>query len=670
MMDSLTHYAAWALFAWVFVNQAGVPVPVVPSLVAAGALAAHGGPRIIPTLSAAVAATVCADILWYGIGRWRDAQALRLLHRIAGGRGDVFFAHKLGFQFWATFVPQLNPVVAALAGASRVTPGRYVAVASASATAWAGAWMAAGYLVAEMLQGVTAFAGSVVVVMVVLAGEAFVVVRWVRRWVAPGVRRRPAIKAAGSGRTLMALVIAIAFAGCASVGPDYKRPTTEVPPEWRTASEGIGSVADLQWWQLFQDPGLRNLIATALDENKDLRLAVARVTEARAQLAVTRAAQFPQVDARGSYTNERLSQKSFPFNAIGSFPGLGNLETPHDFYRTSLDLSFELDLWGRLRRASEAARADLLASAENTRTVLTTLINDVAQTYFDLLELDREAEIDRSTLASRQASLDLVRRRYENGLTSELDVHRAEQELATAAATVPDVERRIAQTENRLSILLGRNPGSIARPAKLDAQRMPPEVPVGLPSTLLERRPDIRQAEQRLVSANAHIGEAKAAFFPRISLTGMFGLESASLSDLFTGPARVWQVGPTVTFPIFHAGELRGNLAAARARHDQALIQYQQTIQQAFREVEDALVFRAKASDIRTQQQARVQAAQRAFDIADFRYSSGLGSYLDVLDAQRQLFAAEIDLTNTTRDQLTAVVQLYKALGGGWEVKQ
>jgi outer membrane protein, multidrug efflux system len=333
-------------------------------------------------------------------------------------------------------------------------------------------------------------------------------------------------------------------------------------------------------------------------------------------------------------------------------------------------LSFELDLWGRLRRATEAARADLLASTENTRTVLTTLINDVAQTYFDLLELDREADIDRSTLTSRQASLELVRRRYENGLTSELDVHRAEQELATAAAAVPDVERRIAQTENRLSILLGRNPGSIARPTVLDAERMPPEVPAGLPSTLLERRPDIRQAEQRLVSANAHIGEAKAAFFPRISLTGMFGLESASLSELFTGPARMWQVGPTVTFPIFHAGQLRGNLHAAEAREQQALIQYQQTIQQAFREVEDALVFRAKASDIRTQQQARVQAAQRALDIANLRYTNGLGTYLDVLDAQRQLFAAEIDLTGTTRDQLTAVVQLYKALGGGWEVKR
>jgi len=263
-----------------------------------------------------------------------------------------------------------------------------------------------------------------------------------------------------------------------------------------------------------------------------------------------------------------------------------------------------------------------------------------------------------------------VRRRFEEGLTNELDVRRAEQELATAAAAVPGVERRIAETENRLSVLLGRNPGPIPRGGVLDAQAAPPQVPAGLPSMLLERRPDIRQAEQQLISANAHIGEAKAAFFPRISLTGMFGVESASLSELFTGPSRAWQVGPTITFPIFHAGQLLGNLHAAEARQQQALIQYQQTIQQAFREVEDALVFRAKASEIRTQQAVRVQAAQRAVDIANLRYTNGLGTYLDVLDAQRQLFTAEIDLAGITRDQLTAVVQVYKALGGGWEVQR
>ena len=668
IVDGILHHAGWVLFVWVFANQSGIPLPVVPSLIAAGALAGRGGPSYAAMLASAAAAAVGADMVWYGVGRWRGARALstlgRLLHRSSRCADHVehaFRAHEVGFQFWATFLPELNPIAAGLAGATGVALGRYIMIASATATAWAGSWISVGYLFADVFGDITAYLAVWIVVLFTLAVVTLVVSRSARR------RRSRAslVKSAA-----LVLVIAGAFSGCASVGPNYKRPGVPVPQEWRTTGEGIGSVADLQWWQLFADPVLRDLIATALEENKDLRLAVARVTEARAQLAVTRAAQFPQIDAQGSYTNERFSRKSFPFNAIDSLPGGGGLNPQQDFYRTGVDLSFELDLWGRLRRATEAARADLLASTENTRTVLTTLINDVAQAYFDLLELDREADIDRSTLTSRQASLELVRRRYENGLTSELDVHRAEQELATAAAAVPDVERRIAQTENRLSILLGRNPGSIARPTVLDAERMPPEVPAGLPSTLLERRPDIRQAEQRLVSANAHIGEAKAAFFPRISLTGMFGLESASLSELFTGPARMWQVGPTVTFPIFHAGQLRGNLHAAEAREQQALIQYQQTIQQAFREVEDALVFRAKASDIRTQQQARVQAAQRALGIANLRYTNGLGTYLDVLDAQRQLFAAEIDLTGTARDQLTAVVQLYKALGGGWEVKR
>jgi len=468
--------------------------------------------------------------------------------------------------------------------------------------------------------------------------------------------------------TVLVILAALAITGCA-VGPDYKRPTMVEPPGWRTPTEGAGSVADLGWWQIFEDSVLQNLIRAATNENTDLRLAVARVAEARAQLAVTRSAQFPQLDGQASYTNQRFSQKSFPARALGGIPGSGGLDPQQDFYSTGFDLSFELDLWGRLRRATEAARADLLASEENGRMVLTTLISDVAQTYFDLLELDREANIDRRTLESRRASLELVRRRFEGGLTNELDVRRAEQELAAAAETVPDIERRIAQTENRLSILLGRNPGAIARGLVLDAQTTAPTVPAGLPSALLDRRPDIRQAEERLVAGNARIGEAKAAFFPRISLTGTFGLESASLSDLFTGPARMWQVGPTVTFPIFHGGRLRGNLRAAEARHEQALIQYQQTIQQAFREVDDALVFHGKAREIRTERETRVTAARRALELANLRYSNGIGTYLDVLDAERQLFAAEVDLAATTRDQLTAVVQIYKALGGGWETR-
>jgi outer membrane protein, multidrug efflux system len=667
-LDVIVRHAGWVLFVWVFVNQSGVPVPVVPSLVAAATLAGRGGPSGAVMLAAAVGGAMGADLLWYVLGRWRGAQALsrlsRLLHRPSTYADHVehaFRAHEFGFQFSARFLPELNPIAAGLAGASAVALGRYIVMSGVTALVWAGAWLTVGYLLVGGLGSLIGSRGVRIIVLVALAGAPLAVIRYAWRHRA----RARLVKSAA-----LVLVIVGTFAGCASVGPEYTRPAIPAMSEWRTPTEGVGSLADLEWWQLFQDPVLRELIGTALAENKDLRLAVARVAEARAQLAVTRAAQFPQLDAQGSYTNQRFSQKSFPLTALGSIPGGNGLDVQQDFYRTGLDLTFELDLWGRLRRGTEAARADLLASAENTRTVLTTLISDVAQNYFDLLELDREADIARRTLASRQASLELVRRRYEDGLTSELDVRRAEQELATAAAAVPDVERRIAQTEDRLSLLLGRNPGPIARSHSLDAQALPPEVPAGLPSMLLERRPDIRQAEEKLISANAHIGEAKAAFFPRISLTGMFGLESASLSELFTGPARVWQVGPTVTFPIFHAGQLRGNLHAAEARREQALIQYQQTIQQAFRDVNDALVFRAKAGEIRTQHETRVQAAGRALDIANRRYTNGLGTYLDVLDAQRQLFTAEIDLAGTTRDQLTAVVQVYKALGGGWEVQE
>ena len=463
--------------------------------------------------------------------------------------------------------------------------------------------------------------------------------------------------------TAVAVLMAGALTGC-TVGRDYARPETPSPTIWRTPTEGAGSLADLEWWRLFEDPVLQSLIRTAIEENNDLRLAVARVEEARAQLGITRAAQLPQIDGRAGYSNQRSSEKSSPLRGQR---GPNTPKAENEFHSTGIDLSFELDLWGRLRRGSEAARAELLATEEARRTVLTTLVSDVAQSYFDLIELDREADVARRTRDSRRASLDLVQQRFEGGLTSDLDVQRARQELASAAATVPELEKRIAQTEHRLSILLGKNPGAIARGTTLDQQAAPPAIPAGLPSDLLERRPDIRQAEQRLVAANATVGRAKAEGFPRITLTSTYGVESASLSDLFTGPARAWQFGPTISWPIFHGGRLKSNLRAGEAREQQALIGYQQTIQQAFREVEDALVFQRKAAEIRFERQARVAAAQRVVEIANLRYSNGLSSYLDVLDAQRQLFTAELELVSSTRDQLTSVVQIYKALGGGWE---
>jgi multidrug efflux system outer membrane protein len=455
------------------------------------------------------------------------------------------------------------------------------------------------------------------------------------------------------------LVIAGWLAGCA-VGPDYKRPEVLTPTDWRNGPEARDSLGDLGWWQLFKDPALHELITTAVVANRDLQVAVARVLDSRAQLGVARAAQFPQVNASGSYQYTRPFSKNSPM-AQGAEIFTG------DDWQAGMDLTFELDLWGRLRRGTEAARAELLASEETRRVVLMTLVADVARTHFDLLELDDELEIARRTLQTRQASLELQRRRFGQGLSTQLDVERAEAEVAVAAGTVPDLERRIAQTENGLSVLLGRNPGPIARGVPLDGQRLPPEVPAGLPSALLERRPDILQAEQTLVAANARIGMAKAEYFPKISLTGMLGVESVSLSDLFTGGSRFWSIGPTMTVPLFTAGRTSNTVKGFEARQQQAATQYLQTIQQAFREVEDALVFHRKVREIRTERERRVAATRRALSLATLRYERGLATQLDVLDAQRQLFSAELDLASITRDQLTAVVQLYKALGGGWQ---
>jgi outer membrane protein, multidrug efflux system len=455
------------------------------------------------------------------------------------------------------------------------------------------------------------------------------------------------------------LVIAGWLAGCA-VGPDYERPEVLTPTDWRNGPEARDSLGDLGWWQLFKDPALHELITTAVVANRDLQVAVARVLDSRARLGVARAAQFPQVNASGSYQYTRPFSKNSPMLQGGEiFTG--------DDWQAGMDLTFELDLWGRLRRGTEAARAELLASEETRRVVLMTLVADVARTHFDLLELDDELEIARRTLRTRQASLELQRRRFGQGLSTQLDVERAEAEVAVAAATVPDLERHIAQTENGLSVLLGRNPGPIVRGVPLDGQRLPPEVPAGLPSALLERRPDIRQAEQTLVAANARIGAAKAEYFPKISLTGMLGVESVSLSDLFTGGSRFWSIGPTMTVPLFTAGRTSNTVKGFEARQQQAATQYLQTIQQAFREVEDALVFHRKVREIRTERERRVAATRRALSLATLRYERGLATQLDVLDAQRQLFSAELDLASITRDQLTAVVQLYKALGGGWQ---
>lgn len=452
--------------------------------------------------------------------------------------------------------------------------------------------------------------------------------------------------------------LAMLVAGC-TLGPDYRRPAVPAPESWRDGPAAVdaASLAELPWWTLFEDEALRSLVETALEANKDLRIAVTRVEQARAVAAVVRAGQFPQIGAGASATTNRFSDTVRP-------RGMGG-ET--DLFATAADLAFEIDLWGRLRRASEAARAELLASTEAQRTVTMTLVSDVATVYLLLRQLDLELETTRRSVASRQSSLQLVRDRFEAGLASALDLHQAEAELSSTAAQIPDLERQIVQTENQLSILLGRNPATIVRGRPLTGQTFPPAVPAGLPSALLERRPDIRQAEASLAAANARIGVAKAAFFPQVSLTGFFGVESVALSDLFTGPSRIWQFGPTVTLPIFTAGRNRANLEAVEAQQQEALLRYEQAIQQAFREVEDALIAHRKAREALVEQRAAARASREALSVAELRYTSGLTSYLSVLDAQRTLLAAEVAESRTLLAQLVAVVQLYRALGGGWD---
>jgi multidrug efflux system outer membrane protein len=460
---------------------------------------------------------------------------------------------------------------------------------------------------------------------------------------------------------LLAGCLLAGLSGCL-MGPDYEKTAVPTPEQFRsqpiTAAES-GSLADLQWWEIFQDRQLQALIKIALEENKDLQLAVVRVDEARAELGITRASMLPSVQAGASATMTQIPGANIP----GIPPG-SNLTT--GIYSAEAQLSWEVDIWGRLRRATEASKAQLLATEEARKAVVMGLISRVAQAYFELRGLDLELEITKRTLGSRQTSLSLVKMRYDGGVSSALDLRRAESEYATTASLIPDLERQVAQKENALSILLGRNPGAVGRGLALTEQPLPPTVPAGLPSSLLERRPDLREAEQGLIAANAQIGVAKAAFFPQVSLTGDFGYMSRDMSNLFTGPARMWGFGPGVTLPIFNAGRNQAQLEMTEARQKEALIKYQQAIQEAFREVDDTLIAYQKARETRLYQETLVTAATQALELAQLRYKNGIASYLDVLDAQRQLYNAEIGLAQTRRAQLVAVVLLYKAVGGGW----
>jgi outer membrane protein, multidrug efflux system len=448
-------------------------------------------------------------------------------------------------------------------------------------------------------------------------------------------------------------------AGCA-VGPNYHRPDVQTPAAYRDLSDNpqaqaqAASYADLPWWQVFQDPQLQELIRTALKQNYDLQIATERINAARAQVEIARSNLFPQVQVAGTFSGGKSQ----------FFPATANL------LLVAADASFQLDLFGKLRRETEAARAQLLATEDARQTVILTLVSDVASDYFALLQLDLELHITMETIKTQEDSVKLTNLRLEHGVATKLDVLQAQQVLDSAIATTPDLERLIAQEENAISILLGNYPQAVPRGRPLIDQALPPEVPPGLPSSILERRPDIRGAEQTLVAANAQIGVAKAQFFPQIALTGSgggaFG-RSSNFSSLMSSQSGIWSYGAQVSQPVFTGGALRGNLKVAQSQYQQALIAYRQSIQSAFGDVSDALIGYQKFHQVRVHQEDTVKDLQESVRLSDMRYRGGTTTYLEVLDGQRSLFAAELTLAGARGTEYQSLVQLYRALGGGWQ---
>ena len=467
---------------------------------------------------------------------------------------------------------------------------------------------------------------------------------------------------------LRTFLVLLAFASAACrVGPNYQRPAIAPPAAFRAPQplppDQAASIADLKWFEVFKDPQLQDLIRTALTRNYDLRDAVARVEAADANLGIVRSDQYPHVGAGGSVEFNRLSR-----DGATPLPAAFLPNQNRTFGTAVLQLlSFEIDIWGRLRRATEAARANLLSAEETRKAVVTTLVSDVATAYLTLRELDYELEISQRTLQTREESLDLVRQRQTGGVATRLDLRQAEELVYTAAETIPATQEQIEQHENQISLLLGENPGSVVRGRGLTDQDLPPAVPPGLPSALLQRRPDIRAAEQDLVAANAEIGVARAAYFPQISLSGFLGGESTQLSSLFSGPHSAWSVVPQVTQPIFTAGRIKSGVRLAQAERDHALVQYEKAIQTAFTEVSDALIAHQRMRESREKQEALVNALEDRLRLAYMRYRGGVDTQLNALDADRDLFTAQLSLAQLRLEEILSVVQLYKALGGGWQ---
>ena len=458
----------------------------------------------------------------------------------------------------------------------------------------------------------------------------------------------------------IAAVLCSAFLSACMVGPKYHRPVVQTPNTFRDLADNpqimaqSASYADLPWWQVFKDPKLQELIRTALKQNYDLEIATERINAARAQVAVTRSSLFPQVGVGANFNGGKDN----------------TFQSKYNFLTIVGDAAFQLDFFGRLRRATEAARAELLATDDARQTVVLTLVSDVANHYFTLLQLDQQLLITHETVTTQTDSVKLTKLRLEHGVATKLDVLQAQQVLDTANADIPNLEREIGQEEDAINILLGNYPNGVPRGLGLVDQELPPEVPPGLPSSLIERRPDIREAEQILVAANAEIGVAKAQFFPQIALTGSAGGSfgrSSAFTSLFPTQIGIWSYGAQVAQPILTGGTLRGNLHLAESQHQQALLAYRQTIQRAFGDVSDALIGYDKLHQVRVRQEDTVADLKESVRISTLRYKGGTTTYLEVLDSQRSLYGAELSLASAQGDEFRSLVQLYRALGGGWQ---
>jgi multidrug efflux system outer membrane protein len=452
---------------------------------------------------------------------------------------------------------------------------------------------------------------------------------------------------------LVSLSLLLLFAGCA-VGPKYKRPAYPVPANHRSetalpsATTAAPTFGDLKWFELFRDEKLQELIHTALKDNYDVRIAAQRVLAAQAFVTVEKSALYPSLDAVGSADRQEGVNRG-----VSSVFGGGKVY-------------WELDIWGRIRRSTEAARGEYLAQEAIQQAVIQSLVTGVASSYFQLLELDRELQVAKQALVSRQSSLRLVQARTTGGISNQLEVDQAMSLVTSAAATIADIERRREQAENYLSTLLGRNPGPVDRSKTLDDQKLAPEVPAGLPSALLDRRPDIRQAEQLLVAANARVGVAKSLFFPSISLTGSGGYQNFQISNLFKSAGGVYGYGGSLVQPLFNAGGLWANYKASKAQREAAVLTYQKSVQEAFRDVADSLIGYQKSKEYRAQRELFVTTLRDQLRLANMRYEGGVSSYLEVLDTERQALDAELTYAQAYLGELDSVIRVYKALGGGW----